>query len=82
MKTNKDKQKELKKKRATSLLGGGEERIKKIHESGRLTARERINLLFDPGTFQELGVFVTHRCTDFGMENQKITGDGVITGDG
>jgi propionyl-CoA carboxylase beta chain len=82
MKTNKEKLKELKDKREASLLGGGEERIKKIHESGRLTARERINLLFDPGTFQELGVFVTHRCTDFGMEKQKIIGDGVITGFG
>jgi propionyl-CoA carboxylase beta chain len=82
MKTNKDKLKELKSKRDASLLGGGKERIKKIHDSGRLTARERVNLLFDPGTFQELGVFVTHRCTDFGMEKQKITGDGVITGFG
>ena len=64
------------------MLGGGEARIKKIHDSGRLTARERINLLFDPGTFQELGVFVTHRCTDFNMEKQKIIGDGVVTGFG
>ncbi len=82
MKSSEEKLKELKQKREAALLGGGEERIKRIHDSGRLTARERINLLFDPGTFQELGVFVTHRCTDFGMDKQKITGDGVVTGFG
>ena len=82
MKTNEEKLKELNKKREAAQLGGGEARMKKIHESGRLTARERINLLFDPGTFQELGVFVTHRCTDFGMDKQKIIGDGVVTGFG
>jgi acetyl-CoA carboxylase carboxyltransferase component len=73
---------ELNAKRRNALLGGGEERIRKIHASGRLTARERIDILFDPGTFQELGSFVTHRCTDFGMEKQKIIGDGVIAGYG
>jgi propionyl-CoA carboxylase beta chain len=82
MKTSKQKLAELKKKRDESLLGGGDERIKKIHDSGRLTARERINLLFDQGTFQELGVFVTHRSHDFGMEKQKIIGDGVVAGHG
>ena len=82
MKSSKDKLDELRERRALAHLGGGEERIKKIHESGRLTARERINLLFDPGTFQELGVFVTHRCTDFGMADRKITGDGVVAGYG
>jgi propionyl-CoA carboxylase beta chain len=65
-----------------ALLGGGEERIKKQHEGGKLTARERIDLLLDPGSFIEIGRFVTHRCTDFGMESQKILGDGVITGYG
>ncbi|UCG52859.1 MAG: methylmalonyl-CoA carboxyltransferase [Candidatus Latescibacterota bacterium] len=82
MKTTEEKLRELREKRQAALLGGGEERIKKIHDAGRLTARERINVLFDPGTFQELGVFVSHRCTDFGMEKQKITGDGVVAGHG
>jgi propionyl-CoA carboxylase beta chain len=82
MKSSEDKVKELREKRKLAELGGGEARVKKIHDSGRLTARERINLLFDPGTFQELGVFVTHRCTDFGMENNKILGDGVVAGYG
>ena len=57
MKTTEQKLQELRKRREAALLGGGEERIKKIHDAGRLTARERINVLFDPGTFQELGVF-------------------------
>ena len=67
---------------AKALLGGGEERIKKQHEAGKLTARERIDLLLDPGTFVEIDRFVTHRCTDFGMEEQKFLGDGVVTGYG
>jgi len=62
--------------------GGGEERVAKQHESGKLTARERIELLLDPGTFVELDKFKTHRCIDFGMERQKIPGDGVVTGYG
>ena len=65
-----------------ALLGGGEARIKKQHEGGKLTARERVDLLLDPGSFVEIGRFVTHRCTDFGMETQKVLGDGVITGYG
>src|SRR5258708_37878736 len=65
-----------------ALVGGGEDRIKKQHEGGKLTARERIDLLLDPGSFVEIGRFVTHRCTDFGMEQQKILGDGVVTGHG
>jgi len=65
-----------------ALLGGGEDRIKKQHEQGKLTARERIDLLLDPGSFVEIGRFVTHRCTDFGMEGQKVLGDGVVTGYG
>ncbi len=65
-----------------ALLGGGTERIKKQHEGGKLTARERIDLLLDPGSFVEIGRFVTHRCTDFEMETQKILGDGVVTGYG
>lgn len=63
-------------------LGGGEDRIKKQHAQGKLTARERIEALLDPGSFVEFDKFVTHRCTDFGMSEQKIPGDGVVTGNG
>src|SRR5580693_4446243 len=63
-----------------ALLGGGADRVKKQHEGGKLTARERIDLLLDPGSFVEIGAFVVHRCSDFGMEKQKVLGDGVITG--
>ncbi len=73
---------ELRRRRDQAMLGGGEARIQKIHESGRLTARERIGLLFDSGTFQEMGVFVTHRSNDFGMDKKKIPGDGVVAGFG
>ncbi len=82
MKTKKEKSEFLAKKREQALLGGGRERIEKLHESGRLTARERIHLLFDEGTFQELGVFVTHRSTWPGMADNKIIGDGVVCGHG
>ena len=67
---------------ARALAGGGADRIKKQHEGGKLTARERLDLLLDPGSFIEIGRFVTHRCTDFGMEQQKFLGDGVVTGHG
>ena len=67
---------------ARALLGGGADRIKKQHEGGKLTARERIDLLVDPGSFVEIGRLVVHRCADFGMEDQKIPGDGVVTGYG
>ncbi|MFN7133658.1 MAG: carboxyl transferase domain-containing protein, partial [Myxococcales bacterium] len=63
-------------------LGGGQDRIEKQHEAGKLTARERIDLLLDPGSFTEVDKFVTHRCTDFGMQSKKIPGDGVVTGYG
>src|SRR5687768_3307443 len=63
-----------------ALEGGGAARIEKQHESGKLTARERIDLLLDPGSFVELDRFVVHRCTDFDMEKNKILGDGVVTG--
>ena len=63
-------------------LGGCEDRLKKQRESGKLTARERIDLLFDPGTFEEVDKFVTHRCRDFGMDQQVIPGDGVVCGRG
>jgi propionyl-CoA carboxylase beta chain len=67
---------------AQALEGGGEERRKRQHAAGKLTARERIEVLLDPGSFVELDKFVTHRCADFGMEQQKILGDGVVTGYG
>src|SRR5437016_4405606 len=63
-------------------LGGGEERLRRQRESGKLTARERIDLLFDPGTFEEIDKFVTHRCLDFGMAEQIVPGDGVVAGHG
>jgi len=77
-----DRLDELDKRRKEAFLGGGAERIDKLHAQGKLTARERIELLLDPGTFTELGVFVTHQCTDFGMDAKKITGDGVVAGFG
>ncbi len=73
---------ELKRRKQEVLLGGGKERIEKLHADGRLTARERIDLLLDPGSFQETGVFVEHRTTDFGMADRKIPGDGVVSGCG
>jgi propionyl-CoA carboxylase beta chain len=63
-------------------LGGGEERLRRQHEAGKLTARERVDLLFDRGTFQEVDKLVTHRCRDFGMDELIIPGDGVIAGHG
>ncbi len=63
-------------------MGGGEVRIARQHNSGRMTARERIDMLLDPGSFVEMDKFVTHRCTDFGIEESKIPGDGVVTGHG
>ena len=74
--------KDLAAKRQEALLGGGEARIQNIHDSGRLTARERIHLFLDEGTFQETGVFVTHRCHEFSMEKTKPLGDGIVTGIG
>ena len=68
--------------RKRAALGGGEERLRRQRESGRLTARERIDLLFDPGSFEEIDAFVTHRCRDFGMADQIVPGDGVIAGGG
>ena len=63
-------------------LGGGEDRLRRQHEAGKLTARERMELLFDPGTFEEVDKLVTHRCLDFGMAEQIVPGDGVVTGHG
>jgi len=70
----------LAQKNETALLGGGEARIEAQHKKGKLTARERIALLVDPGTFEEIGKFVAHRSHEFGMEKQRILGDGVVTG--
>ncbi len=67
---------------AEARLGGGEARLQKQHEAGKLTARERLDLLLDPGSFTELDKFVTHRASDFGMGEKKILGDGVVTGHG
>ena len=77
-----DKLKELRRRKEAALAGGGAERIERQHQAGKLTARERINLLLDPGSFTEMDMLVVHRCTDFGMEKQKFPGDGVITGYG
>jgi propionyl-CoA carboxylase beta chain len=63
-------------------LGGGAERLRRQHEAGKLTVRERIDLLFDPGSFEEVDKLVTHRCRDFGMADQVIPGDGVVAGHG
>src|SRR5216110_3087933 len=63
-------------------LGGGEDRLRRQHDAGKLTARERIELLFDPGSFEELDKLVTHRCRDFGMGDQIVPGDGVVAGHG
>ncbi len=78
----KNKLSELNKKIEEAKLGGGVDRIKKQHSKGKLTARERVHLLLDPGSFEELGMLVEHRSVDFGMERQKFLGDGVVTGYG
>ncbi|MBN21648.1 MAG: methylmalonyl-CoA carboxyltransferase [Bdellovibrionaceae bacterium] len=77
-----DQLKELLEKQRLAEKGGGDHRIQKQHEAGKLTARERIDLLLDPGSFVELDQLVTHRCSDFGMEEKKFLGDGVVTGHG
>ena len=77
-----DIQQRLEEKRALARLGGGEKRIAAQHAKGKLTARERLELLFDEGTFEEWDMFVEHRCVDFGMADNKIPGDGVVTGYG
>ena len=79
---NKDKVKALIEKRVQAKLGGGQKRIDGQHAKGKLTARERIELLVDENSFEEFDMFVTHRCTNFGMENTKFMGDGVVTGCG
>src|SRR4030042_619574 len=78
----KDKLKHLADLEKQAQLGGGEARIKSQHDKGKLTARERIDMLLDPDTFRETDKFVTHRCSDYEMDKVKILGDGVVTGYG
>lgn len=82
METLEEKFRKFEEKNRLAELGGGQERIERQHKSGRLTARERLNLLLDPGTFVEMDKFVTHRTTDFNMAENKILGDGVVSGYG
>src|SRR6202795_2554104 len=77
-----DAVKNLRRRSAEAETGGGPERREREHEAGKLTARERVALLLDEGTFEELDKFVTHRCDDFGMQEQRPFGDGFITGFG
>src|SRR5512139_3413059 len=74
--------KQLDDMRAAARLGGGQQRIEAQHAKGKLTARERIELLLDPDSFEEWDMFVEHRCVEFGMGDQRIPGDGVVTGHG
>jgi acetyl-CoA carboxylase carboxyltransferase component len=80
--TARDKAAELREKKRIAELGGGPAQIERQRKLGKLTARERIDLLLDPGTFSERGMLVTHHCTDFGMDRSKYFGDGVVTGSG
>src|ERR1700741_2931828 len=73
---------ELKRKNAEALLGGGEKRIEQQHAKGKLTAHERVELLLDEGSFEEMGKFVMHRSKDFGLDREYYLGDGVVTGFG
>ncbi len=80
--SNQDKINKLIELRAQAKLGGGIKRIEAQHAKGKLTARERIEMLLDEGSFEEFDMFVTHRCTNFGLEKTKVMGDGVVTGHG
>ena len=82
MSIQQEKIKELVERRAVAKMGGGQERIDAQHQKGKLTARERLAILLDEGSFEEFDMFVQHRCTNFGMEKNKFDGDGVITGMG
>ena len=73
---------DLSRRRAAALLGGGAERIERQHAKGKLTARERLDVLLDDDSFEEIGMFVRHQCTEFGLENNRPAGDGVVTGYG
>ena len=78
----KTKLQEMLEKKEKIRQGGGEKKVAKQHGAGKLTARERIDLLFDPGTFQEYNIFMKHRCHDFGMEKVDTPAEGVVTGYG
>jgi len=73
---------QLEARRAAARMGGGQKRIDAQHSKGRLTARERLDVLLDEDSFEELDMFVEHNCADFGMADQKFLGDGVVTGSG
>ena len=79
---NQQKVKNLIDLRVQAKLGGGEKRIASQHSKGKFTARERIHMLLDEGSFEEFDMFVTHRCNNFGLEKEKYLGDGVVTGHG
>ena len=79
---NQEKLKKLIDKRAEAQMGGGEKAIDKHHAKGSFTARERIHMLLDEGSFEEVDMFLTHRCTDFGMDKKVFLGDGVAVGSG
>src|SRR6478609_4073679 len=82
MTLHKDKFEFLDKLNKEALLGGGEARQEAQHQKGKLTARERIDILLDPGTFEEIGKLVTHRSREFGLDKEVYLGDGVVTGYG
>ena len=82
MPTSDERLEQLQRMRGEALLGGGPVRIERQHTSGKLTARERLDLLLDPGSFVELGAFVTHRAMEFGLDREHVLGDGVVTGHG
>src|SRR3712207_9113528 len=77
-----EKIKELIERRAVARIGGGEKAIAKQHDKGKYTARERIAMLLDEGSFEEIDMFVQHRCTNFAMDRKKYLGDGVVVGSG
>ncbi len=77
-----EKIEEIRRRNREAEMGGGQDRIDKQHEGGKMTARERIDYFMDKGTFVEVDKLVTHQCYNFGMENKKIPGDGVVTGYG
>jgi acetyl-CoA carboxylase carboxyltransferase component len=80
--TNRDKLNQLIDLRVKAKLGGGEKRIASQHAKGKYTARERVDMLLDEGSFEEYDMFKEHRCTNFGMEKQQFLGDGVVAGSG
>ena len=82
MSIQQEKIKELVERRASARMGGGQKRIDAQHQKGKLTARERLSMLLDEGSFEEFDMFVRHRCTNFGMEKTSYDGEGVVTGMG